>query len=380
MTKIVFKVDELLPKLVQVSQVVSQKNTIRILDFVRCSTAFDELTITASDNETWLSVSTMVSVEGGGDALFCIEASKLIATLRMLGGATVSLELDETRKIAKGNYGNGFFEMPYVDAEEFPMSVVSGELKELTMPATHLRNLLQQPLFAVSADDLHPTMTCIRLDFTNDNAVSCGTDGRILVRYTQNENNIGLGEDGINVPQKPANVISQLLSALSDDEQVDIGFNMTQFKVVAKSSFSLSTRLNTGRYPNYNAVIPQDNELLVGIKKDELVGALRRVLPFGNAKTCAVTCIFKKDGLNLSARDVDFSTHATENVPCDYFGDEFKIGFNGNQLMEAVKNINTENGEIIIALKAPERAAVVMPHSQANGCEYISMVMPMMVD
>ena len=82
----------------------------------------------------------------------------------------------------------------------------------------------------------------------------------------------------------------------------------------------------------------------------------------------------------MSARDVDFSTHATEDVPCDYLGDEFKIGFNGNQLMEAVKNINTEDGEIIITLKAPERAAVVMPHSQANGCEYISMVMPMMVD
>ena len=379
MTKIVFNVDELLPKLVQVSQVVSQKNTIRILDFVRCSTAFDELTFTASDNETWLSVSTKVSVDGD-DALFCIEASKLIATLRMLGGATVSLELDEKRKIAKGNYGNGFFEMPYVDAEEFPMSVVVGELKELVMPASHLRNLLQQPLFAVSNDNLHPTMTCIRLDFANDKVVSCGTDSRILVRYTQDENNIGLGEDGINVPQKPANVISQLLSALSDDEKVNIGFNETQFKVLAKSSFSLSTRLNTGRYPNYNAVIPQDNEFHVGIKKDELVSALRRVLPFGNSKIYAVTCLFTTNRLKLSTKDVDFSTAATENVSCEYRGDEFKIGFNGNQLMEAVKNINTEDGEVIIALKAPERAAVVMPKKQVDGREYISIVMPLMVD
>lgn len=379
MTKIVFKVDELLPKLMQVAQVVSPKNTIRILDYVRCSTAFDELTFTASDNETWLSVSTMVSVEGS-DALFCIEASKLIATLRMLGGATVSLELDETRKIAKGNYGNGFFEMPYVDAEEFPMSVVDTDLKELSMPATHLRNLLQQPLFAVSGDDLHPTMTCIRLDFANDKAVSCGTDGRILVRYTQDESNIGLGEEGINVPQKPASVISQLLSPLSDDEQVEIGFNTTQFKLVSKSSFSLSTRLNTGRYPNYNAVIPQDNNLVVGIKRDELVGALRRVLPFGNAKIYAVTCLFTENMLKLSTRDFDFSTSATENVPCDYIGDEFKIGFNGNQLMDAVKNINTKDGEIIIALKAPERAAVVMPKTQVEGCEYVSIVMPLMVD
>lgn len=248
------------------------------------------------------------------------------------------------------------------------------------MPASHLRNLLQQPLFAVSADDLHPTMTCIRLDFSNEKAVSCGTDSRILVRYTQNESNIGLGEDGINVPQKPASVISQLLSALSDDEQVNVGFNTTQFKLVSKSSFSLSTRLNTGRYPNYNAVIPQDNNLVVCIKKDELIGALRRVLPFGNAKTCAVTCVFSKNRLNLSARDVDYSTHATEDVTCDFFGAEFKIGFNGNQLMEAVKNINTEDGEVIIALKAPERAAVVMPKTQVEGCEYISIVMPLMVD
>ena len=380
MTKIKFNVDELLPKLMQVAKVVGAKNTIRVLDFVRFEASPSGITLTASDNETWLSVNVSSNVNVDGEnALFCIEASKLIASLSMLGGEDVVLELDDARKIAKGNYGSGFFEMPYIDGDEFPMSVVTGDTKELTMKAANLRTLLQQPLFAVGNDDLHPTMTCLRLDFQNEKSISCGTDGRMLVRYTQNgESNID--DDGINIPQKPANVIAQMLLTLEVDDEVQVAFNTTQFIVSSKSSFSLSTRLNTGRYPNYNAVIPQDNELVAVVAKDALVGALRRVVPFGNAKICAVVFNFNTNTLNVSARDIDYNTSASEDVPCKFNGDVFKIGFNGNHMIEAVKNAPSQKGNIYIKLKAPERAAIVAPDVDTDGSEYISMVMPLMIE
>lgn len=377
MTKIKFNVDELLPKLTQVVKVVGTKNTIRVLDYVRFKTVANELTMMASDNETWLSVNAQVEVEDD-DALFCVEATKLIASLQMLGGA-VTLELDETRKIVKGDYGSGFFEMPYIDGDEFPVSVVVGDTKELVMRAGNLCTLLQQPLFAVGGDNLRPTITCLRLDFQNDKAVSCGTDSRILVRYTQNSE-FSVGENGINIPQKPANVIVALLTTLDSDEEIQVAFTSTQFIVSSKSSFQLSTRLNTGNYPNYNAVIPQDNELVATIVKDILVGALKRVIPFGNSKICAVVFNFTPQSLNVSARDVDYSTSASEDVPCDFNGDCLKIGFNGNQIIEAIKNTPSQDGNIYIKLKAPERAAVVVPDVNAEGSEYISMVMPMMID
>lgn len=382
MAIIKFKVDDVLPKLMQVAQVAGQKNLIRILDYVLFD-VYDvsTLTLTSSDNETWLTV--MAQVEADNDAIgrkFCIESQMAINALRMLGGEEVVLELNDTTNTATGKYKNGKFEIPFMGGNEYPVQGSGDEPNITKMDAQRLRELVLTPMFAVGNDDLRPAMNCIRLDFTEQDVVSVGTDAHTLVKYTQNKG-VGFNDGGVSIPSKPASVLANLLASMPDGVDVQVGFNETHFSVHTDNNFSLATRIVTIKYPNYNMAIPKNNNIVAVVDKTNILSALKRVTPFGNQKTCAVALEFNNNNIHVSARDIDYSTSAAEDVDCEYQNEPLTIGFSGTALIDAIKNCpNATDGKIAIHMESPSRAAVITPNEQKEGTEYICMVMPMIVE
>ena len=386
MSKIKIKTNALLPKVAQVAQVVNPKNTISILENVLLQHLDgDNMNITASDGETWLTVNTVVE-HIDGEVSCCINAQRLNTALRSLGtDMDVEIEFNEDSHIAKFNYTSGNFELPFLNADEFPNPSTTDE-KSLAVELLnlHLLNGLGFTEFATDTDSLHPQFNGIHVDFVKNEANGLGqlvfvaTDTRKLVRYTQNLDVTieRLYDKGFTLPKKAATIMLQLLANTDNNESCFITFNEHNFSFEGKGA-KLSTRLINGRFPNYNAVIPTSNNLIAVVGRDSLIGALKRVMAFANQKTMMATLTFENNRIILNTQDIDYNTAAQEIVECSYENVPITIGFPCNGLIDVVKNVRCEN--VVIKMFDPTRAGVILPSEQVEGSEYISIQMPMQV-
>ncbi len=64
---------------------------------------------------------------------------------------------------------------------------------------------------------------------------------------------------------------------------------------------------------------------------------------------------------------------AEEEMPVEYTGDPLEIGFNANYLLEVLRYMPDE--DVLMELKAPERAATFLPAS--GEPDYLCLVMPL---
>lgn len=386
MSKIRFKTSEMLPKVAQVAQVVNNKNTISILENILFEHSGGEvMNITASDGETWLTINTNVE-HIDGNVNCCINAQRLNTALRSLGNdMVVEAEFNEQSHIAKFNYTRGNFELPFIDAENFPNPSTTDE-KEILVEFLneHLLNGIGLTEFATDTDSLHPQFNGIHIDFEKqvDNSLSqivfVATDTRKLVKYTQklDVSLESLYEKGFTLPKKAASIILQLLVSGNDSESGYMSVGEQNLSLECNGA-RLSTRLINGRFPNYNAVIPTNNDKMAIVEKDAILGALKRVMAFANQKTMMATLSFEKDFIVLETKDIDYSTSAKETIQCTYTGEPINIGFPCNALIDVVKNVRCD--KVAIKMSEPTKAGLIIPSSQPVGTEYISIQMPMQV-
>mgnify|MGYP002525452625 CR=1 FL=1 len=386
MSKIKFKTSEVLPKVAQVTQVVNQKNTISILENVLLQhSGGGNMNITASDGETWLSINTMVE-HIDGEVHCCLNAQRLNTALRSLGNdMEVELEFDEQSHIAKFNYTSGKFELPFLDADDFPNPSTTGE-ETLTVELlnNHLLDGLGLTEFATDNDSLHPQFNGIHIDFEKQAENSLGqmvfvsTDTRKLVKYTQKLDVTleALYDKGFTLPKKAASIILQLLANSVSGESCFMYFNEQSFSLEGNGA-KLSTRLIAGRFPNYNAVIPTNNNKIAVVKRDAIIGALKRVMAFANQKTLMATLEFENNKVKLNTKDIDYNTSAQETVDCTYTDEPITIGFPCNGLIDVIKNVRCE--DVAIRLSEPQRAGLIQPNVQQDDSEYLSIQMPMQV-
>lgn len=385
MSKIKFNTGEVVPKVAQVAQVVNQKNTISILENVLIQhTSADYMNITASDGETWLCINTNVE-HIDGEVNCCINAQRLNTALRSLGmDMDVEAEFNEQSHIAKFNYKSGNFELPFLDADEFPNPSTTGETVNVELLNTHLLDGLGFTEFATDNDSLHPQFNGIHIDFEKqaDNVLSqivfVSTDTRKLVKYTQklDVSIEALYEKGFTLPKKASTIILQLLANSKASDSCFMSFNEQSLSLEGNGA-RLSTRLIAGRFPNYNAVIPTDNNKMAIINRDAILGALKRVMAFANQKTLMATLTFENNQVLLKTQDVDYNTSAQEVVECSYTDEPITIGFPCNGLIEVIKNVRCD--DVAIKMSEPQRAGLIIPSSQPVDTEYVSIQMPMQV-
>jgi DNA polymerase-3 subunit beta len=134
------------------------------------------------------------------------------------------------------------------------------------------------------------------------------------------------------------------------------------------------TRLIEGPYPNYEQVIPRENDKAATIDKDALASALRRVGVVASDQTHRVRLAFASGVLRFAVSTPDLG-EAQDEIAITYDGETLEIGFNANYLLEILKYMPTD--EVRFTFKAPERAATVEPAGWDDPSSYMCLVMPL---
>lgn len=373
-----FQSAELLPALSLSSKVINTKNVMPILGDFRIEVIDNnELLITASDGETWLTMKAQATE--AQYATLCIEARSLLQVITNLNGKDISMEIDDSKHIVNLKYDKGHCTLPYDEATEYPKP--NYEFQEWNkIRASLINDAIGRASFAVGNDELRQVMNGVHFDFLQDGMVSVATDAKKLVKMknTTLTHSQDTQDTQFTLPTKPCNLLLNLLAK----NEGDLQFAFDEKNVVFKNDlFCMIARLVEGRYPNYNAVIPKESTKFATIGKEEFLAALKHVLPMGSAQTQLVALKFETvitSGVTIVAQDVDFNKSAQEFVECEYAGEEITIGFNGASLMQLVQN--TAGEKFILAMDTPQRAGVITEAQENQEYQYTSIIMPMLVN
>ncbi len=362
-------------RLNMLSKVISNKNSMPILECFLFEIEGNKMTITASDSDNVLT-STLELTESDGNGAFCIPNHVMIGAMKELPEQPLTFEVDTETFAIKLVYQNGLYNFTAQSAEEYPHNqpMDTTTANTATIPAQVMVDAISRCLFATANDELRPIMNGIYFDLTPESLTIVASDGHKLVRNRE----FGIkGETSaaFDLPKKPANLLKNVLSR--DGGDVIVRFDARNAEIVYDDGV-LRCRLIDGRYPNYNAVIPTNNPCEVTVDRRAMLSALRRVIPFASESSQQVRIHIETGRIEISSEDLDFATSAKEQLACEYAGQPMNIGFKGSSLMETLGNLACD--QIIIKLADPSRAGIIVPAEHEENEDVLMLIMPMLLN
>jgi len=357
-----------------VSRVLASKNTIPILDCFLFELQGNSLKITAADSETRVITSVGVS-EVEGEGVFAIPAKNLLDSLKELPDQPITFDINDEDLNMFIYYENGKYNFIGLNGDEYPQAkpLKDGAAK-IEISADNLLTGISRTLFATAEDELRPVMNGILFDISETEITFVASDGHKLVRF-KNYAAKGNEKAAFILPKKPANLLKAVLPR--ETGGVTISFDDNNAYITMENMVVIS-RLIEGRYPNYNAVIPQDNPFVITIDRLLLLNALKRVVVFANPGSSLIKLQLSPNSIFISAQDIDYSTSADETVACVYDGEEISIGFKGTFLIEILSNIPST--EVVLQLADPSRAGLMLPAENEADEDLLMLLMPMMLN
>lgn len=371
--KFIVSSSALLKQLQTVGGVLNSSNTLPILDNFLFDIEDKTLTISASDLES--TMVTSMPIESKENGRIAVPAKLMLDTLKNFAEQPLTFDVDEKTFGMEISSENGKFKLSGYNADEYPKIPELESPANVTVSTEILSEAINRTLFATGSDDLRPVMSGVFFEFGQDHLRFVATDAHKLVRYSRTDARAS-GNATFIVPKKPLNLLRGLLASTNSD--VNIEYNEANVRFTF-DEITLVSRLIDGKYPNYHAVIPEENPNRMTISRQSLLSSIKRVSIFSNKTTHQVRLKITGSELTVTAEDLDFANEANERLTCSYEGEDMEIGFNSKFIIEMLNHLNTEN--IVLQMSAPNRAGIMVPAESEEPSEDILMlVMPVMLN
>ena len=362
----------LLKQLSNINGVITTNPVVPILENFLFELEKGALTVTASDLQT--SMITELQVESKEKGSIAVPARILLDTLKNLPEQPVTFSIDESTYSIEIISDNGRYKLSGENATDFPKvpSVSNDFTAEISTEV--LARAINNTIFATSNDELRPAMTGVFVNLGDKNSTFVATDGHRLVRYRRADVKSENG-NSIIIPRKALNLLKATLPA--ENTEVSLNFNMSNayFKF---GNIKMICRLIDERFPDYDNVIPTQNNIQMSIERTDLLGALKRISIYANKTTHQVRLKITGSELQISAEDLDFSNEANERLSCEHDGEDIEIGFNAKFLIEMLTNMDSD--KIKLTMSAPNKAGVILPAEKDMSEDILMLVMPVMLN
>jgi DNA polymerase-3 subunit beta len=235
-------------------------------------------------------------------------------------------------------------------------------------PAGVVHKLVGHVAFAASTEESRPILNGVLWELRPDRMRMVATNGHRLAKMDVPAS--GGSTADLIVPPKALDQIRRLFPA---DAEIEIAKsdNHLGFRSATTLVFS---RLIEGPYPNYEQVIPRENDKVATVDKEAMAGALRRMSVVASDQTHRIRLAFSSGAVKFSVQTPDLG-EAQDELAVTYDGEPLEIGFNATYLLEILKFMPTD--EVRITFKAPERAATVEPVGWNDPASFMALVMPL---
>lgn len=368
--KLTVKQNELQKALQHLSKATPTRSTIPILNSVLMNAGNGTLTLRTTDLEITLVTNITAKVEKDGTV--ALPHRTLMEITGALADEDLKIKVDESNRV-QIEAGQGNYDIPGVGANEFPQLPEVDNKKEVVLKSQTLENLIRRTSFALSTDELKPALMGALFEFGEDNITVVATDGHRLSVCSRFDYEPRGYTGDIIVPRKFLQLLNQYLGGDTEDEVVLwVGDNHLTISLAGVTIFS---RIIDERYPDYRSVLPQDNDKIAIFSREEFLNAVRRVAIFSNRATKQITLHLSSKGSSITTEDPESSSSAREEIEAKYEGENMVLGYNAAYLGNMLAHLETER--IVMKLKTPISAGLILPEKQSENEEVTMLLMPM---
>jgi DNA polymerase-3 subunit beta len=359
---------EFLPAVQTSLNVVSPKVTLPIISNILLQLRGKDLTFYATDLD--ISIQTHLKITHGEDGEIALPAKKLAEIIRELPDETISMRIKD--KQATIHCGKGEYQLMGMTGEDFPQfPELTGE-KTFKVNQSLLARMMNKTLYSTSKDETRPVLNGVLWQISEAEMRMVATDGHRLAKMTVQQGGPAGFQKDVIVPAKTLNQLLRLFGEQDAEVEVMVAENHVVFSL---DDTTLYSRVMEGPYPNYEQVIPTDNDKTLTVDRETLHAAVRRVSILSNALTHQVKFDLSAGKMVLSASDRDIGGEARDALDAEYAGENFQIGYNAYYVMEILKHM--ESSQVVFEMSSPVRAGLVKPLSQLEGEDYLCLLMPL---
>ena len=315
------------------------------------------------------------SVARNGSAT--VPAATLYEIVRKLpDGAELEFEVageSSQLKLRAGKYATSLVTLP---VEDFP-NMTTGQLPhKFSISSLALRGLIDRTRFAISTEETRYYLNGIFLHAAEGpigkvlRAVA--TDGHRLARVEEPAPEGATGMPGVIIPRKTVAELRKLLDEESGDVEIGLSDTRIQFKA---GHVTLTSKLIDGTFPEYERVIPRDNDKVLRVGKKDFSDAVARVAAISSERSRPVKMSLATDLLTLSAASPEQGT-ASEELDADrvkYGSEPLEIGFQARYLNDITDQIENQ-----VEFHFSDGAAPTIVRDADNGSA-LYVLMPMRV-
>jgi DNA polymerase III subunit beta len=337
----------LLKSLGHVQSVVEKRGTIAVLSNVKIDAKGDLVSLTATDMDLAIVEKAKASVSTPGS--ITVAAHTFYDIVRKLpeGAQVEIIESDDGSKVSIRS-GQSRFSLACLPVEDFPV-MAEGDLGfNFTLKSAECLSLVDKPSFAISTEETRYYLNGIYFHpaGNGDGKVlrAVATDGHRLARI---EVALPAGADGMPGVIIPRKAIHELRKLLEDGEgDVAISLSETKIRFVYGNAVLVS-KLIDGTFPDYDRVIPVNNDKIMEVDCKLFTQAVDRVSVISSEKSRAVKFQVESGKLTLSANSAEHG-NATEELDATYSAAKIEVGFNSRYLLDMMSQIEGDMAQFIL--------------------------------
>ena len=373
--KLIVERAALLKALSHVQSVVERRTTIPILSnaLLRAETGRLALSATDMDLEIIERVPGQIEREGRTTA----PAHTLYDIVRKLReGAQVEIETSGERNATVLRSGRSTFTLQCLPPEDYPI-MASGELPHnFALPASELRTLIDRTRFAISTEETRYYLNGIYLHTTKNDEVpvirAVATDGHRLARVEMVLPEGAAEMPGVIIPRKTVLELRKLVE--EGEDEVQIALSETKIRFIVGEA-ALTSKLIDGTFPDYDRVIPSNNDKILEVDCKSFAEAVDRVSTISTEKSRAVKLTIENGNLKVLATSPENGS-AEEELEVRYFASPLEIGFNSRYLLDIAEQIAGEG----VQFKLSDAGSPAIVRDSADTSESaLYVLMPMRV-
>jgi DNA polymerase-3 subunit beta len=346
-------------------EIISSKNVISILSNIYIETKDSELIIKSTDLKVNFETTVPVTVVEPGSTT--VLGDKFLGILSSFPHEEIEFSQKDINIFIKPtSLKKPEYKLKSIATDKFPEFPVSSA-PFFDISIKDFKEMIQQTVFAVSDDETRYFMNGVFIEKDGDKISMVATDGRRLA-YASKSIDSGIQDfKGIIVPPKILNLV---LKRSGDEGIISLSVN-DKFIFINFASYKFSSVLLEGQFPNYHKVIPEKQQFSLSVKRNEMLNALHRVSLMVEQKSHRVYLGISSGVMAVYSEEGEIGT-VTDEIPCQYEGEEIIIALNYRYIEEPFKVIGDEN--IGIHFSGTTKAITVVPIPEKD---YFHIVMPM---
>ncbi len=374
----------------QVHGVVEKRNTMLILSHVLIS-AHEPILPTEENNNTVAEANISLfatDLEIGicdhypaeiiATGKVTVPANKFFEIVRKLPEGMIDIEKIDNNWISIES-GNSYFKLAGLPPEEFPALALSEGDINITVDPALLTKLMRKTFFAIGENDSRYILNGLMMQ------IQKMSEGKSRIRFVATDGHrLALAdgdikrttektlEEQVILPKKAILEIKRILSDAKGGEgeeepTITFGKGLLTFKY---KTTILTSRLMSGNYPNYQQVIPANNDQKISVNKFALTGALERVSILSQEKTDTIKMSVEKGVIVLRSNNPELG-EAREAIDTPFQGEPFNTLFSARYLMDLLSVL--DDADVVFEFKDPTASCLV----REDAGKFISIIMPL---